>query len=79
MFMMHEDGIEIGSFKVRKLMSEMKVISKQPGSYAYKRRRWSGRISAGSYRSTPERHNEKTRQKAGFTGVPEILVAFAGT
>ncbi|WP_204371957.1 hypothetical protein, partial [Pseudomonas aeruginosa] len=35
--------------------------------------------SAGSCRIPTERHNEKTRQKAGFTGVPEILVAFAGT
>lgn len=37
MFMMREDGIEIGRYKVRKLMSEMKLISKQPGSYAYKK------------------------------------------
>lgn len=35
--------------------------------------------SAGSCRNPTERYNEKTRQKAGFTGVPEILVAFAGT
>ena len=26
-----------------------------------------------------ERQNEKTRQKAGFSGVPEILKAFSGT
>ena len=26
-----------------------------------------------------ERQNEKTRQKAGFLGVPEILKAFSGT
>lgn len=37
MFMMCEDGIEIGRYKVRKLMSEMKLISKQPGSHAYKK------------------------------------------
>ncbi|TBU96738.1 IS3 family transposase [Phytopseudomonas dryadis] len=37
MFMLREDGIEIGRFKVRKLMSEMKLISKQPGSHAYKK------------------------------------------
>lgn len=37
MFMMREDGIEIGRFKVRKLMNEMKLISKQPGSHAYKK------------------------------------------
>jgi len=37
MFMMREDGIEIGRFKIRKLMSEMKLISKQPGSHAYKK------------------------------------------
>ncbi|WP_134063887.1 IS3 family transposase [Pseudomonas sp. JV241A] len=37
MFMMREDGIAIGRFKVRKLMSEMKLISKQPGSHAYKK------------------------------------------
>lgn len=30
-------------------------------------------------RNPTERHNEKTRQMAGFTGVPEILVAFTGT
>ncbi len=32
-FMMHEDGITIGSFKVRKLMSEVKLISQQPCSH----------------------------------------------
>ena len=37
MLMMRADGIEIGRFKVRKLMSEMKLISKQPGSHAYKK------------------------------------------
>lgn len=37
MLMMREDGIEIGRFKVRKLMSEMKLVSKQPGSHAYKK------------------------------------------
>ncbi|MGZ0700652.1 IS3 family transposase [Pseudomonas piscis] len=37
MFMMREDGIEIGRFKVRKLMNEMKLVSKQPGSHAYKK------------------------------------------
>ena len=37
MFMMREDGIEIGLFKVRKLMNEMKLVSKQPGSHAYKK------------------------------------------
>ena len=26
-----------------------------------------------------ERQNEKTRQKAGFSGVPEIFKAFSGT
>jgi hypothetical protein len=26
-----------------------------------------------------DRQNEKTRQKAGFSGVPEILKAFSGT
>lgn len=36
MFMMREDGIKIGRFKVRKLMSELKLISKQPGSHAYR-------------------------------------------
>ena len=30
--MMREEGIEIGRFKVRKLMSEMKLMSKQPGT-----------------------------------------------
>lgn len=37
MCMMREEGIQIGRFKVRKLMREMKLISKQPGSYAYKK------------------------------------------
>lgn len=36
MIMMQEEGINIGRFKVRKLMSEMKLVSKQPGSHAYK-------------------------------------------
>ena len=30
-------------------------------------------------RNPTERHNEKTRQKAGFSGVPEILKALSGT
>lgn len=37
MFMMREDGIEIGRFKVRKLMSEIGLVSKQPGAHAYKK------------------------------------------
>lgn len=37
MYMMREDGIAIGRFKVRRLMNEMKLISKQPGSHAYKK------------------------------------------
>ena len=37
MFMMREHGIEIGLFKVRNLMSEMKLVSKQPCSHAYKK------------------------------------------
>ncbi|GLO45212.1 hypothetical protein PPUN109347_17750 [Pseudomonas putida] len=37
MCMMREEGIQIGRFKVCKLMREMKLISKQPGSHAYKK------------------------------------------
>lgn len=37
MLMMKEDGMRIGRFKVRKLMREMNLISKQPGSHAYKK------------------------------------------
>jgi hypothetical protein len=37
MLMMKEDGTQIGRFKVRKLMHEMNLISKQPGSHAYKK------------------------------------------
>lgn len=37
MLMMKEDGMQIGRFKVRKLMREMNLISKQPGSHAYKK------------------------------------------
>lgn len=37
MLMMKEDGMQIGRFKVRKLMCEMNLISKQPGSHAYKK------------------------------------------
>jgi putative transposase len=36
MTMMREDGISIGRFKVRRLMQEQGLISKQPGSHAYK-------------------------------------------
>lgn len=35
--MMKEDGMQIGRFKVRKLMREMNLISKQPSSHAYKK------------------------------------------
>jgi len=35
--MMREEGIQIDRFKVRKLMREMKPISKQPGSHTYKK------------------------------------------
>jgi len=35
--MMNEDGMQIGRFKVRRLMREMNLISKQPGSHAYKK------------------------------------------
>lgn len=37
MFMMREDGIAIGRLKVRRLTNEMKLVSKQPGSHAYKK------------------------------------------
>lgn len=36
MGMMRVDGIEIGRFKVRRLMQELGLVSKQPGSHAYK-------------------------------------------
>lgn len=36
MTMMREDGISIGRFKVRRLMQEQGLISKQPGSHVYK-------------------------------------------
>jgi putative transposase len=34
--MMREDGEQIGRFKVRGLMRELALVSKQPGSHAYK-------------------------------------------
>jgi putative transposase len=37
MLMMKEDGMQIGRFKVRRLMREMNLISKQLGSHAYKK------------------------------------------
>jgi len=37
MLMMKQDGMQIGRFMVRKLMSEMNLISKQPGYHAYKK------------------------------------------
>ena len=37
MLMMKEDGMQIGPLKVHKLMREMNLISKQPGSHAYKK------------------------------------------
>ena len=36
-------------------------------------------VSIRFWRNPTERQNEKTRQKAGFSGVPEILKAFSGT
>lgn len=35
--LMHEDGEQIGRFKVRSLIRELDLVSKQPGSHAYKR------------------------------------------
>jgi len=34
--MLREDGMAIGRFKVRSLMRELGLVSKQPGSHAYK-------------------------------------------
>lgn len=34
--MLNERGIVVGRFKVRRLMSELQLVSKQPGSHAYK-------------------------------------------
>lgn len=34
--MLNDEGIEIGRFKVRRLMSELGLICKQPGPHAYK-------------------------------------------
>jgi putative transposase len=41
---MQEDDEQIGWFKVRDLIRERELISKQPGSHAYKKRWWSDRI-----------------------------------
>jgi putative transposase len=35
--MMNQQGIDVGRFKVRRLMSELGLTCKQPGSHAYKR------------------------------------------
>lgn len=35
--LMQEDGITIGRFKVRRLMKEMNLVSKQPGNHKYKK------------------------------------------
>ena len=37
MAMMQNDGEQIGRFKVRSLMRELALVSKQPGSHAYKK------------------------------------------
>ncbi|RMU02707.1 ISPsy13, transposase OrfB, partial [Pseudomonas syringae pv. coriandricola] len=37
-----EDGEQIGHFKVRGLMRELGLISKQPGSQAYRKQKCSG-------------------------------------
>lgn len=34
---MREDGEQLGRFKVRRLMRELDLVNKQPGSHAYKR------------------------------------------
>ncbi len=36
MTMLQEDGYTVGRFKVRRLMKELGLVSKQPGSHAYK-------------------------------------------
>lgn len=37
MLMMQQEGEEIGRFKVRRLMRELELVSKQPGSSACKK------------------------------------------
>lgn len=37
MLIMQEEGEQIGRFKVRRLMRELELVSKQPGSHAYKK------------------------------------------
>jgi len=37
MLMMQDEGEHIGRFKVRRLMRELELVSKQPGSHAYKK------------------------------------------
>ncbi len=34
--MLNDEGIEIGRFKVRRLMQELQLVCKQPGPHAYK-------------------------------------------
>lgn len=71
--MMREDGIEIGRFKVCKLMNEMKLISKQPGSHAYKRRRWRGRISRTCWIvHSPYRHRTRSGAVTLHTFGPKV-------
>ena len=50
--MMREDGVVIGRFQVRSLMRELGLVSKQPGSHAYKQATvffygWKSRERAG--------------------------------
>ncbi len=43
--MLREEGVTIGRFRVRRLMRELGLVSKQPGSHAYRQAMLSGRIS----------------------------------
>jgi putative transposase len=37
MLMMQDEGEQIGRVKIRSLMRELELVSKQPGSHAYKK------------------------------------------
>ncbi len=61
----------VGVYAIGELLLDLEVLTASVAQ--------ANLISAGYPRNPTERQNEKTRQKTGFSGVPEILKAFYGT
>ena len=70
--MLNDDGIEIGRFKVRRLMAEIGLICKQPGPHAYKQATVERRVGSPD---SIQRNSEMRKTSIKWLTTPVLKVA----